>query len=43
MKIKLKEAMDELGMECYVEYADGPQITEYESQQDFIIRKLKSL
>jgi len=41
--IKLKEAMeDELGMECYLEYVDGPPVTEYESQQDFIIRKLKS-
>jgi hypothetical protein len=30
-------------MECYVEYVEGPQITEYKSQQDFIIRKLKSL
>lgn len=41
--IKLKEAMDELGMECYLEYADGPPATEYKSQYDFIIRKLKSL
>lgn len=41
--IKLKEAMDKLGMECYLEYKDGPPVTEYESQQDFIIRKLKSL
>ena len=42
--IKLKEAMElYLGMECYLEYKDGPPVTEYESQQDFIIRKLKSL
>jgi len=41
--IKLKEAMDELGMECCLEYTDGPPVTEYESQQDFIIHKLKSL
>jgi hypothetical protein len=41
--IKLKEAMDELGMECYLEYEDGPQVTEYESLQDFIISKLRSL
>ena len=41
--IKLKEAMDELGMECYLEYADGPPVTEYKSHYDFIIRKLKSL
>ena len=40
--IKLKEAMDKLGMECYLEYADGPPVTEYKSLQDFIIRKLKS-
>ncbi|MHC4569250.1 MAG: alpha-L-fucosidase, partial [Planctomycetota bacterium] len=42
--IKLKEAMElYLGMECHLEYKDGPPVTEYESQQDFIIRKLKSL
>ena len=41
--IYLKEAMDDyLGMECHLEYKDGPPVTEYESQQDFIIRKLKS-
>jgi acetyl esterase/lipase len=40
--IKLKEAMDKLGMECYLEYRDGPPVTEYESLQDFIISKLKS-
>lgn len=42
--IKLKEAMAvHPGMECHLEYRDGPPITAYESQQDFIIRKLKSL
>jgi acetyl esterase len=40
--IKLKEAMYYLGMECYLEYKDGPPVTEYESQLDFVIRKLKS-
>ena len=41
--IKLKEAMDSLpGMECYLESKDGPVVTEYESQWDFIIKKLKS-
>jgi len=41
--VKLKEAMEVyLGMECHLEYKDGPPVTEYESQQDFIIRKLKS-
>ncbi len=42
--IKLKEAMEDyMGMECYLEYKDGPPVTAYESQHDFIIRKLKSL
>ena len=41
--IKLKEAMYYWGMECYLEYKDGPPVTEYESHYDFIIRKLKSL
>ncbi|MCP4312832.1 MAG: alpha/beta hydrolase fold domain-containing protein [Bacteroidetes bacterium] len=42
--IKLKEAMEVyLGMECHLEYKGGPPVTAYESQQDFIIRKLKSL
>ena len=40
--IKLKEAMNCLSMECYLEYKDGPPITEYKSQYDFIIQKLKS-
>ena len=41
--IKLKEAMEVyLGMECHLEYKGGPPVAEYESQQDFIIRKLKS-
>jgi predicted esterase len=42
--IKLKEAMEVyMGMECHLEYKDGPPVTEYESQYDFIIQKLKSL
>jgi len=41
--IKLQEAMYKLGMESYLEYKDGPPVTEYESQYDFIIKKLKSL
>jgi hypothetical protein len=41
--IKLKEAMDELGMECHLEYKDGPPVTEYESQCGSIIRNLKGL
>ena len=40
--IKLKEAMYYLEMECYLEYKDGPPVTEYKSQYDFIIQKLKS-
>ena len=40
--IKLKEAMEDIpGMECYLEYKGGPPVTEYASQQDFIIQKLK--
>jgi acetyl esterase/lipase len=39
--IKLKEEMDKLGMECLLEYKDGPPVEEYESQRDFIIWKLK--
>jgi hypothetical protein len=30
------------GMECYLEYKDGPSIEKYESQYDFIIKELKS-
>jgi len=42
--IKLKDAMwDYLGMECHLEYKGGPPVSEFKSQQDFIIRKLKSL
>lgn len=41
--IKLKEAMDELGMECHLQYFDGPPVTEYKSHDEFIIRKLKLL
>ena len=40
MGLKLKEAMDRLGLECHVQYTGGPPIPEYASQQDFIIRKL---
>ena len=40
--IKLKEAMYYQGMECHLEYKDGPPVKEYESHYDFIIRKLKS-
>lgn len=43
MGIKLKEAMDELGMECHLQYVGGPPVTEYKSLYDFIIRKLKSI
>lgn len=42
--IKLHEAMAVYqGMECHLEYKDGPPVTEYNSQNDFIIQKLKSL
>lgn len=40
--IKLKEAMEKYGLECYLEYEGGPPVTAYESQWDFIIQKLKS-
>jgi hypothetical protein len=41
--IKLQEAMYYVGMECYLEYKDGPPVPEYESRYDFIIQKLNSL
>jgi len=41
--IKLQEAMYYVGMECYLEYKDGPPVAEYESRYAFIIQKLKSL
>lgn len=41
--IKLQEALYYWGMECHLEYKDGPPVTEYESQYDFIIKKLNSL
>jgi len=41
--IKLKEAMYYKGMEAYLEYKDGPPVSRYKSQYDFIIQTLKSL
>jgi len=38
--LKLKEAMDKLGIECHVQYKDGPAVKDYRDQQDFIIQKL---
>jgi hypothetical protein len=43
MGIKLKEAMDALGIACTVDYPGGPPIRKYDSQEDFIIRELKAL
>jgi len=40
--IKLKEAMDSMNMECHLQYKDGPEVTAYKSQVDFIIHKLKA-
>jgi len=40
--IKLKEAMYYQGVECYLEYKDGPPVPEYESHYDFLIQELKS-
>lgn len=42
MGIKLKEAMDELGIESHVQYQSGPKIQGYSSQVDFLLKKLKS-
>ena len=42
MAIRLKEAMDELRIECRLQYVDGQPVTEYKSHYDFTIRKLKS-
>ena len=39
--IKLKEQMDKLGIECHVQYKDGPKIEGYRSLTDFLIKKLK--
>ncbi|MEO2016612.1 MAG: sialate O-acetylesterase [Fuerstiella sp.] len=41
--IKLKEAMYYKGVECYLEYKDGPPVEKYKSHYDFLIQKLKSL
>jgi acetyl esterase/lipase len=38
--IKCKEAMDKLGIEAWVSYPGGPEVSEYESGVDFMIRKL---
>ena len=38
--IKLKKAMDPLGIECLVQYPGGPKITAYSGPEDFIIKKL---
>lgn len=40
MGLKLKEAMDNLGLECHVQYQGGPPVEGYASQVDFIIQKL---
>ena len=39
--IKLKEQMDKLGIECHVQYPNGPRIENYRSLTDFLIKKLK--
>mgnify|MGYP001487617003 CR=1 FL=1 len=38
--MKLKEAMDKLGIECHVQYKDGPPVKGYRDQKDFLIQKL---
>ena len=40
MGIKLKEAMDKLGVECHVEYSDGPKNGDYENMVEFLLKKL---
>ena len=40
MGIKLKEAMDELGVECHVEYSGGPANGDYENMVEFLLKKL---
>ena len=40
MGIKLKEAMDELGLECHVDYRDGPKNEDYENMVEFLLKKL---
>lgn len=40
MGIKLKEAMESLGLECHVEYPGGEPIKKYTSQINFIIQQL---
>ena len=32
--------MDKLGIECHVQYKDGPAVKGYRDQQDFLIKKL---
>ena len=40
MGFKLKEAMDKRGLECHVQYKEGPVVKGYRDQNDFLIRKL---
>lgn len=38
--IKVKETMDQIGLECYVQYPGSASVTSYASQLDFIIDNL---
>jgi len=40
MGFKLKEAMDKRGIECHVQYKEGPVVKGYRDQNDFLIKKL---
>jgi hypothetical protein len=40
MGINLKAAMDELGVECHVEYSGGPRNGDYENMVEFLLKKL---
>ena len=41
MGINLKAAMDELGVECHVEYSGGPENVDYENMVECLLRKLE--
>ncbi len=38
--LKLKQAMDKLGIECHVQYKGGPPIKAYRGVNDFLVKKL---
>lgn len=40
MGIKLKEAMDKIGVECHVDFPGGPEHKPYKNAAEFLIKKL---